>query len=473
MEIIQTEILVIGSGPGGITAAFYAADKGKEVVLVEQDERLGGVCLHRGCIPSKSLITATKVIREARKSGERGISFGDPQLNVDKLRDWKNSILSKLSQGLQSLADRRRIGVVHGRAKFRDSNSVIVQSGKNQTAVQFKHAIIACGSMPASISGCCFDGKQFITSNKALDVPDIPGQLLVIGGGYIGMEIGSVYAALGSEVTVVEALGGILSGADPDLVRPVFGAAEHLFKKIRLQTKVTGAKIEGSKIKASMASPGGPIEEFFDKVLIAVGRKPSTAGLGLEMTQARINEKGFLIVDENMRTSDPCLYAIGDAAGGLLLAHKASKEARIAVEAIAGEKKTPAKFVLPCVVYTDPELAWCGVTETEARAQNLPAETLRFPWSASGRALTMDRTDGMTKLIVDKNSGKVLGAGIVGAGAGELIGEMALAIEMGATAQDLARTVHPHPTLSETIGECASMFYGDATNIYSRPRNAK
>jgi dihydrolipoamide dehydrogenase len=468
MEPIKTDILVIGAGPGGNAAAFYAADKGRKVILVEQDARLGGVCLNQGCIPSKAYLHATKLIAEARESSHRGISFAEPTINLEKMRAWKESVLNKLGAGLKGLAQKRGVEVMQGRGIFEDSQTLRVETADGQQFIQFQKAIIAVGSKSAMPKAFDLGNPRIMTSKEALEVEEIPEQLLVVGGGYIGMELGTVYATLGSKVVVVEALDTILAGADPDLARPVIKYAEKAFREIRTKTKVVKMSTSGKQIKVVFDQNGQQKEEMFDRVLVSVGRVPNCADFGLENTKVNRDEKGFIVVNAQQQTSDPSIYAIGDVAGGMLLAHKAAKEARVAVEVICGENSAFQEVVIPAVVFTDPEVAWCGLTETEAKAKNIPVQVSKFPWSASGRALSFDRTDGLTKLIVDPETERVLGVGIVGAGAGELIAEGVLAVEMGAAVSDLAACVHPHPTLSETIMEAAEAFYGHATHVYTR-----
>ena len=470
MDPIKTEIAVLGAGPGGYAAAFYAADKGRKVILIEQDKRLGGVCLNRGCIPSKALLHATKMIGEARESAQRGITFTEPQINLEKLRAWKNSILQKLSQGIAQLAQKRGVDILYGRGHFEDSNTLRVETETGQQFVSYDKAIVAVGSKSAMPKAFDLGNPRIMTSREALEVEEIPQELLIVGGGYIGMELGTVYASLGSNVVVVEALDSILAGADADLVRPVIRYAEKAFKEVRLKTKVANMATAGKHIKVTSDAGGQIKEELFDRVLVSVGRVPNIADLGLENTKAVKDDKGFIKVNERQETSDPSIFAIGDIAGGVLLAHKASKEARIAVEVITGEASAFDQVIIPAVVFTDPEVAWCGLTEAEAKAKGIAVEIAKFPWGASGRALTFDRTDGLTKLIIEPETERVLGVGIVGHGAGELIGEGVVAVEMGATVRDLAECVHPHPTLSETIMEAAEVFFGHATHTYVRKR---
>lgn len=471
MDAIKTDIVVLGAGPGGYAAAFYAADKGKKVILVERDERLGGVCLNRGCIPSKALLHAAKLIAEAKESEHRGISFQPPKIDLDKLRAWKTSILDKLGGGITGLAQKRGVEVMHGRGYFEDSKTLRVETSDGQKFVKYDYAIIAVGSKSAMPRAFDLGNPRVMTSREALEVEEIPENLLVVGGGYIGMELGTVYAALGSKVVVVEALNSILTGADPDLVRPVLRYAEKAFREVRLGVKVLKMATAGKQIKVLLEIDGQQKEELYDRVLVSVGRAPNCGDLGLENTKVERDDKGFIDVNENQQTADPAIYAIGDVAGGVLLAHKASREARVAVDAIVGEADGADAPIIPAVVFTDPEVAWCGLTEAEARAKGIEVQVAKFPWTASGRALSFDRTDGLTKLIIDPETERVLGVGIVGHGAGELIGEGVLAVEMGATARDLAESVHPHPTLSETLMECAEVFYGTSTHAYSRRKS--
>ncbi|HEX7471256.1 MAG TPA: dihydrolipoyl dehydrogenase [Verrucomicrobiae bacterium] len=470
MDSIKTEIVVVGAGPGGYAAAFYAADLGKKVILIERDKRLGGVCLNRGCIPSKALLYATHQIVNARESEHRGITFTAPTVDLPKLRAWKESILTKLGGGVAQLAKMRNVQVIQGRAYFEGSQSLRVETEQGQQFVEFEKAIVAVGSLPALPKAFDLGNPRIMTSTEALELEDIPENLLVVGGGYIGMEMGTVYAALGSKIVLVEALDNLLAGADPDLARPVLTNAKKTFKEIRVKTKVGKMSTVGKQIKVEMEFDGKKVEELYDRVLVAVGRKANSADIGLENTKVTLDEKGFIKVNEHQQTSDENIYAIGDIAGGILLAHKAHKEARIAVEVINGQGSVFQDVVMPAVVFTDPELAWCGLTEAEAKERGITYEVSKFPWAASGRALSFDRTDGMTKMLIDPETDRVLGVGIVGAGAGELIAEAVLAIEMGATAEDIALTVHPHPTLSETLMECAEAFYGHATHTISKKR---
>jgi len=470
MDSIKTEIVVVGAGPGGYAAAFYAADLGKKVILIEREKRLGGVCLNRGCIPSKALLYATHQIVGARESAHRGITFAEPTLDLSKLRAWKESILEKLGGGVATLAKMRGVQVITGRAYFQGSNKLRVETEHGQQFVEYDKAVLAVGSLAAMPKAFDLGNPRVMTSTGALEVEDIPENLLVVGGGYIGMELGFVYSALGSKVTVIEALDAILAGADPDLARPVVQNAKKSFKEIRLKARVTKMSTAGKQIKVESEFNGEKLTELYDRVLVAVGRVPNSADLGLENTKVVLDEKGFVKVNHHQQTDDASIYAIGDIAGGILLAHKAHKEARIAVENIHGEDTVFENIVIPAVVFTDPELAWCGLTEAEAKEKGVKYEVAKFPWSASGRALSFDRTDGVTKMLIDPDTDRILGVGICGAGAGELISEAVLGMEMGATAEDIALTVHPHPTLSETLMECAEAFYGHATHTIAKKK---
>ena len=468
MEPIKTEILVLGAGPGGYTAAFYAADRGQKVTLVEQNPRLGGICLNTGCIPSKALLHATEMLREAKESAKRGIAFGEAKIDLDKLRAWKDSILEKLGQGIKGLAQKRGVQIIHGRGHFEASQTLRVETAQGQKFVNYEKAIIAVGSKPAMPSAFDLGNKRIMTSTEALEIRDIPMDLLIVGGGYIGMELGTVYATLGSNVVVLEALPTILTGIDPDLVRPVSRAAQKAFKEIRVDTKVLKMATAGRQIKVTMQIDKEQREELYDRVLVSVGRVPNYTDLGLEGTGVTKDEKGFIKTNPQQQTDDRHIYAIGDVSGGVLLAHRAAKQARIAVESILGEASAFENIVIPAVVYTDPEVAWCGLTETEAKQKGIEIKVAKFLWGASGRALTLDRPDGLTKLIIEPETERVLGVGVVGAGASELISEGVLAVEMAATARDIADSVHPHPTLSETLMEAAEVFYGTATNTLAR-----
>lgn len=468
---MNTQLVVIGGGPGGYAAAFYAADLGLEVTLVELEKNPGGVCLYRGCIPSKALLHVAKLLHETKHSAEWGIEYSDPKINLDKLRDWKQSVVNKLTGGLGVLTKQRKINYIQGRATFLDASTLSIETsdGKN-TKLSFENAIVATGSRPTRVGALWIDSPRMMDSTSALDLPDIPQSLLVIGGGYIGLELGTVYSALGSKVSVVEMTNGLLPGADRDLVAILQKRLEGQLHAIHLQTKVLGLKEEKKGIRATLQDADGTTrEELFDRALMSIGRAPNSGGLGLETTQVEINKRGFLEVDAQRRTRESNIYAIGDVAGDPMLAHKASHEARVAVEAIAGHPAAWEPNAIPAVVFTDPEIAWAGLTETEAAKAGKAVEVARFPWAASGRALTLDRTDGVTKLLIEPGTQRLLGVGICGPGAGEMIAEGVLALEMGATAEDLKATIHAHPTLSETVMESAEVFFGQATHMY-RPK---
>jgi len=473
MDPIKTEIVVVGAGPGGYAAAFYAADLGKKVIMVERDKRLGGVCLNRGCIPSKALLNATHTISAARESEHRGIMFKEPSIDPARLRAWKESVIVKLAGGIAQLAKMRGVQVMYGRGYFEDSTTLRVETEQGQQFINYGQAIVAVGSKSAMPKAFDLGNPRIMTSREALEIEDIPENLLVVGGGYIGMELGTVYATLGSKVVLVEALDSILAGADPDLARPVVNYAKKAFKEMRVKTKVSKMATSGKQIKVEFELDGQKKEELYDRVLVAVGRSPNSDDLGLENTKVTLDEKGFIKVNDKQQTTDPAIYAIGDIAGGVLLAHKATREGRVAVEVITGENSSSQGVIIPAVVFTDPEVAWCGLTEAEAKEKGLQIQVSKFPWGASGRALSFDRPEGLTKLIIEPETERILGVGIVGYGAGELIAEGVLAIEMGATARDLALTVHPHPTLSETLMEAAEAFYGYATHTMSRKPSPK
>ena len=468
---MNTQLVVIGGGPGGYAAAFYAADLGMEVTLVDMEKNPGGVCLYRGCIPSKALLHVAKLLHETKHSAAWGIEYSEPKINLDKLRDWKQSVVNKLTGGLGVLVKQRKINYVQGRATFVNASTLSVEGSDGKTSeLTFQNAIVATGSRPTRVGALWIDSPRMMDSTSALELPDIPGSLLVIGGGYIGLELGTVYSSLGTKVSVVEMTDGLLPGADRDLVAILQKRLEGQLHAIHLQTKVLGLKEEKKGILATLQDKDGATrEELFDRALMSIGRAPNSGGLGLETTQVEISKRGFLEVDEQRRTREPNIFAIGDVAGDPMLAHKASHEARVAVDAIAGHPSAWQPNAIPAVVFTDPEIAWAGLTETEAAKMGKAVEVARFPWAASGRALTLDRTDGVTKLLIEPNTGRVLGVGICGPGAGEMIAEGVLALEMGATAEDLKATIHAHPTLSETVMESAEVFFGEATHMY-RPK---
>ena len=431
------------------------------------DPSLGGVCLNRGCIPSKALLHASEVLKEAESADEMGISFSKLSIDIDKMRTWKDSVIGKLSGGIEGLAKRRGVEVIYGRGHFEESQLLRVETEKGQQFVSFEKAIIAVGSKPALPAVFDLGNPRILTSTEALNIPEIPKKMLIVGGGYIGMELGVVYSSLGANVVMVEAMPRILNGCDADLARPVKQFAEKNFEELRLDAKVTKTATSGKKIKVNMTFKGEEIEELYDYVLVSVGRVPNSKDLGLENTSAETDEKGFIKVNDHQQTQDANIYAIGDIAGGLLLAHKAAKEARIAVENILGEPVSSKDIVIPAVVFTKPEVAWCGLTEEEAKEKGIAVKVSKFPWGASGRALTMNNSNGVTKLIIEPETERILGVGIAGKHAGDLIGEGVLAVELGITVKDLAEVVHPHPTLSETLMECAEAFYGLATHIHT------
>lgn len=465
---MNKNIVVIGGGPGGYAAAFYAADLGMNVTLVDMEKNPGGVCLYRGCIPSKALLHVAKLINETKEAKSWGIDFGEPQIDIDKLRAFKNKVVKKLTGGLGLLSSQRKINYVQGRASFASSSSIIVsKEDGSKEEISFDKAIIATGSVIASIPSLQIESRRLLNSTSALDLPAIPKSLLVVGGGYIGLELGSVYAALGSKVSVVEFMDRILPGADQDLVAHLQKRISKSFDKIMLQSKVVEIKEEGEELIVKIENKDKQIEEHhFDYVLMSIGRKPQTAGLGLENTKVKVNEKGWIIADKSLKTDDDNIYAIGDIVGEPMLAHKASHEGRVAVDAISGKKVAFEPLAIPAVVFTDPEIAWAGITENQAIEKGIKFELAKFPWAASGRATTLDRSDGVTKLIIDPDTERILGIGLCGPGAGEMIAEGVLAIEMGATVKDLALTIHPHPTLSETVMEAAELFYGHSSHLY-------
>ena len=458
------DVAVIGGGPGGYAAAFQAADIGLRTALIDQDAQLGGVCLLRGCIPSKALLHAARLITDAEDAQGWGIQFDKPKVDLESLRRRTQTIIGKLTKGVQTLAASRKVDVIKARATFKNGTTLTL-SGDGPRELSFAHAILATGSRPAMPPSLKVDDPRVMDSTGALDLPQIPGRLLVVGGGYIGLELGTVYQALGSEVTLVEALPHLLNGADPDLVRPLQLRMQRRFKAIKLTTKVEKLEPRKDGIVVTCTGPDGSAKDVFDRVLIAVGRKPNTEQLGLEQTKIGLSKQGFIQVDRQMRTAEPSIFAIGDVVGEPMLAHKASHEGLVAARVIAGQQ---AAFdaTIPAVIFTDPEIAWCGLTEEAAKASGQAVTIARFPWAASGRATTLGRNDGLTKLVLDAESGRVLGVGICGVGAGELIAEGVLAVEMGAVAEDVAAAIHPHPTLSETVMEAAEAFHGQPTHLY-------
>lgn len=471
--MITTQVAVIGGGPGGYAAAFLAADLGLSTVLIDTEPNPGGVCVYRGCIPSKALLHIAKLIDESRHAKAWGVEFAEPKVNLDKLRDFKNGVVKRLTSGTGQLAKARKITFIQGFASLVDAHNLTIKKvDGGEESVQFEHAIIATGSVPAIPPMLKVDDPRVMDSTGALDLPDIPKTMLVVGGGYIGLELGSVYAQLGSAVTVVEMTGGLLPGADRDLVDILAKRVNSVMKAVLLNTRVTQIKPEKKGIRVFFEGQGvtdETKEQVFDRVLVSVGRRPNPSLPGLDKTNVQINERGFIVVDEQLRTAEPSIFAIGDVVGDPMLAHKASHEGRVAVEVIAGENVAFQPRAIPAVVFTDPELAWAGLTETQAQKEGRTVTVVRFPWGASGRAITLDRVDGMTKLLVDPETERILGVGIVGPGAGEMIAEGVLAIEMGANATDLKLSIHPHPTLTETVMESAEVFFGQATHVY-RPK---
>jgi dihydrolipoamide dehydrogenase len=465
-------IAVVGGGPGGYAAAFLAADLGMKVTLIDIEKNPGGVCLYRGCIPSKALLHVAKLIEESRHAKKWGIEFGEPKIDVAGLRGFKDKVVGNLTGGLGQLSKQRKVEYIQGKASFENSNTLKIAKSSGDETRTFDRIIIATGSRPAVIPTFKLDTPRMMDSTGALDLSDVPKTLLVVGGGYIGLELGTVYAALGSKVSVVEMLSGLLPGADRDLVLPLQRRMEKIFDSIMLNTTVAGVKNEGNGIRVTFDGPEvKEREKVFDKVLVSVGRKPNSEIAGLDKTQVKVGQRGFIQVNKQLQTDDPAIFAIGDVVGEPMLAHKASHEGRTAVEAIAGHKVAFEPNAIPAVVFTDPEIAWAGLTETQAQKENRAVTVAKFPWAASGRAMTLDRTEGLTKLILDPQTERVLGVGIVGAGAGELIAEGTLAIEMAAVAKDLALTIHPHPTLSETVMQSAEVFFGTSTDLY-RPKKS-
>jgi dihydrolipoyl dehydrogenase len=475
-ETITVPLAVIGAGPGGYAAAFLAADLGLDVTLIDPEPNPGGVCLYRGCIPSKALLHVARLLGEARDAERWGVRFSEPEIDLARLRGWKSSVVERLTAGLGQVAGLRKVGRLQGRARFLDSSTLEVEEGPGAVRrLSFDHAIVATGSRPATLPLAGASSSRILDSTSALDLKEIPKRLLVIGGGYIGLEMGSVYAALGSRVTVVEMESSLLPGVDSDLVAPLRRRLEGSFQEILIGTRVARFHQEdGGKgaVKAYLEGKDiGDPERSFDRVLVAVGRRPNSEGLGLEQTRVETDGAGFIRVDEQLQTRDARIFAIGDVVGGPMLAHKASHEGRTAVEVIAGRSVIFRPRAIPAVVYTDPEIAWCGLTEAMARTEGRPVRISRFPWAASGRAMTQDRTDGVTKLVIDPDTERILGVGITGSGAGELIAEGVLAVEMAALASDLRLSIHPHPTLSETLMEAAEVFFGTSTHLFRRRKD--
>ena len=461
----EKNILIVGGGPGGYTAAFLAADLGMKVTLIDANPKPGGVCLHRGCIPSKALLHVAKLISETKQAKDWGIEFHEPVIHLEKLRDWKNQVIDKMASGLTTLTKKRGIRHITGRAIYKNSNSVIVD---NDEVIEYDYSILASGSSPLMPDDFGTKSELVMDSTSALDIEKIPDRLLIIGGGYIGLEMGTFYSALGSKVTIVEMMENLLPGVDQDLVRPLFLKLRKNFENIYLNTKVNSLKVNDKKVDVIFNKNIGPKKDSFNRVLVSIGRKPNSNNLGLENTKVNLDSDGFVKADSFQKTDDPSILAIGDVIGGAMLAHKASREAKVAVEVLAGESSGFDNRALPAVVFTDPEIAWAGLSEIEAKANGKKVVTASFPWGASGRASTLGRNEGITKLIVEPKTDKILGVGMVGAGAGELIAEGVLAIEMGMTAQNMAGAIHPHPTLSETLMEAAELFLGRPTHVFKK-----
>lgn len=457
----KAELVVIGAGPGGYAAAFRAVELGLSVTLIDPEANPGGVCLHRGCIPSKALLHVAKLVSEAEEAAEIGVSFARPQIDLNRVRDWKNEVVGTLTGGLGGKVAKMKIDFVRGMAQFKDAHTLTVTTTDGAVGeMTFEQAILATGSRPIMLPGVAADSQRIIDSTGALEIADLPASLLVVGGGYIGLELGSVYAALGSKVSVVEMTDGLLPGCDRDLVSVLKRRLDKKFAEILLRTRVSELKEQKNGVMVALEDKSGEVtKKRFDKVLIAVGRRPNSENLGLEKTAIRLTARGFVEVDGQLRTAEPHIFAIGDIAGEPMLAHKAYGEAHVAAEAAAGRKALFDPRAIPAVVFTDPEIAWCGLTETEARAQKIKVKTAKLPWRSNGRTLTLGRDDGITKLIVDAESDRLLGVAVAGPGAGELIAEGVVALEMAAVSEDLRKAIHPHPTLSETIYEAAEMLF--------------
>jgi dihydrolipoamide dehydrogenase len=467
----ETEVVVLGSGPGGYTAAFRAADLGKKVVLIERYDTLGGVCLNVGCIPSKALLHTAKVITEAEETAAHGVSFGKPNIDLEKIRHWKaHDVVGKLTQGLSAMAKQRQVTVIQGVGEFTSPHQIKVTKADGQTeTIGFQHCIIAAGSQSTKFPGVK-DDPRIMDSTGALELKDIPKRLLIVGGGIIGLEMGTVYDALGSKVSVVELSEGLIQGCDRDLVRPLQKRMEQRFEKIMLNTKVTSIEAKADGIHVGFESEGKSESQMYDRVLIAIGRRPNGKAIKAELAGVTVTDQGFIPVNKQMQTNVSHIFAIGDIVGQPMLAHKATHEGKVAAEVIAGHKVEFQALTIPSVAYTDPEVAWAGVTELEAKQKNIDIEKASFPWAASGRALSNNRSEGTTKLIFDKETHRLIGAGITGVNAGELISETVLAIEMGADAHDLGLTIHPHPTLSETVCFAAEVKEGTITDLYIKKR---
>ncbi len=462
---------MLGAGPGGYPAAFLAAERGFDVTLIDERPNPGGVCLYEGCIPSKALLHAAELLHDARGAEAMGLSFGEPSIDLDRLRDWKDrDVVAKMTGGLGQLAKARKVRYMNGRGRFVNANTLRVARDGEVTDVEFDYAIVATGSLPLIPGPLQLQSDRVWDSTVALQLPEVPKRLLVVGGGYIGLEMATVYAALGSRVTVVEMTRSLLPGADADLVKVLAASMKERTEEILLETRVVELRETKRGIQAELSGADFEGARAYDRVLIATGRAPNSGSIGLEDMQVRMDGRGFIDVDHQRRTGEPAIFAIGDVAGEPMLAHKATHEARVAVEALAGEPAAWEPAAIPAVVYTDPEVAWCGLTETEATIRRIEVEVMRFPWAASGRATTVSRPQGVTKLVVEPGTQRILGVAIAGRGAGELIAEGALAVEMGARLDDLRHTIHPHPTLSETLMEAAEVFFGVSPHFIARRR---
>lgn len=468
------ELVVIGGGPGGYPAAFYAADLGMNVTVIDKELNPGGVCLFKGCIPSKALLHVAKLINEAKEASEWGVNLGTPEVDIDKLRSFKEGVVNKLTGGLGMLSKQRGVDFIQGTATFVDDHTLSVETADGKTEeIKFQNAIIATGSHPTMVPGLSIDSPRVVDSTGALELPFHPKSMLVIGGGYIGLEMGTVYSAIGADVTVVEMTANLLPAADRDLVQPLQKRLKGMFKDIKLKTKVAKLEDKGDFVTVTFEDDKGTVtEEDFEMVMMSIGRRPSSKGFGLENTGVKVNDGGWIETDSQRRTHVSHIWAIGDVAGEPMLAHKATYEGKVAVQAIQGKRSIYDPAAIPAVVFTDPEIAWSGLTELEAKDQGIAIKVAKFPWAASGRATTLDRSDGLTKLITHPETEQILGIGIAGPGAGELIAEGTLAIEMGATVEDLSLTIHPHPTLSETVMESADAYYGHSPHFF-QPKKKK
>jgi dihydrolipoamide dehydrogenase len=467
----ETEVLVIGGGPGGYAAAFRAADLGLDVTMVDTETRPGGECLFRGCIPSKTLLYLADLLHDAHHAESMGITFGAPQIDLEKIRAWKGKVIDTLANGLVTLSNTRGVQLVKGRAVFEGSNRVRLHDSEI-SAIKFRHAILATGSHPTPLPGSTFkEGGLVMDSTGALELEDIPESLLIFGGGYVALEMGTVYASLGSEVTLTVRSDRLLRAADPDLAAPLIRRLKEIFKDIHFDTKISSLKERKNKVEVTFEGEADKTQQTFDRVLIAIGREPNSQDIGLETTKVTVDDRGFVIVDEQRRTSDERIFAIGDVAGGPLLAHKAFREGKVAAEVIAGEPSAFDVRAIPAVVYTDPQVAWCGLTEEQARKEKLSIKVERYPWKFSSRAITMDASDGLTKILIDPETERILGLGIAGRDTEGMIAEGVLAVEMGALAGDMALSIHPHPTLSETLGEAADIFLGSVTHMLPKAKS--